>query len=297
MSKNNPSVSVIITCYNYAEFVEEAVQSVLSQTYENIKLIIIDDGSTDDSLKIISKYKKQATIISRENRGIVYTRNEAIKIAVGDFICFLDADDYFDPDYIEKIVRLAKKSGADVVFPNWHVFGDKEYYTDFKEFDLQLLVRQEIHCTSESLIRRSSIGSHRFESKKVAEDWDFFLGMALDGRKFKLAKGSYINYRVRHNTRGAARPYWEDMYYFCDILSKWSTKYPGKINAFDLPIYRGSESDKLVREKETVITAQERNIVDLQARITAIQHSWSYRAGRALTKPLRKINRLLGLKV
>lgn len=290
-------MSIIITCYNYAEYVEAAIQSALKQTYKNIELIIIDDGSTDGSADVIRKHKESARIVSRENKGIVYTRNEALRIAKGDYICFLDADDYFDRDYIENTVKLAEETGADVVFPNWHVFGDKEYKTDFAEFDVQRLIRQEIHCTSESLVRKSAIGHHRFESEQVAEDWDFFLGLALDGRKFKLARNIYINYRVRQNTRGTTRSYWDDMHHFCAILLKWSKKYPDQVNPSDLPVFAGKSSSEYlnntITEKNRIIDEQAKTIDSIQESISKIKKSFSYRIGLILTAPFRVLHRLI----
>ncbi len=301
--KHEPTVSVIITCYNYAEYVAEAIESVLTQTYKNIEFIIIDDGSTDNSLKVINGYKDQATIVSRKNKGIVYTRNQALQLAHGEYVCFLDADDYFNKDYIANSVKVAEKYSADVVYPNWHIFGDNDFLKDFSEFDVQKLIRQEIHCTAESLFRRSSIGDHRFESEAVAEDWDFFLGLALDGRKFKLAKGVYINYRMRKNTRGSSRSYWEDMYHFCDILTKWSKKFPSKVNPFDLPITVGSreskrvdDMDKLLKEKDKIIEsientnkAKEAEINRLSMEITSIKSTKAYIFAEKLSEIRSKI--------
>lgn len=318
--KHTLNVSVVITCYNYAEYVEEAIESILAQTHNNINLIIIDDGSTDNSLEVIKKYQHndKVEVVSRKNKGIVYTRNEALKLSKGEFIFFLDADDFFDNDYIEKMVDIAQEYNADVVYPNWRVFGDEQYEKKFPEFDLQRLVRQEIHCTSESLIRRSAIGNHKFESEKVAEDWDFFLGMALDSRKFKLAAGCYINYRVRKGGRGTASPYWDDMYHFYKILQKWNKRYPGRIKPEDLPIYAGRlrddhisalndiihEKDQGINEARAALASQELTIGNLNqelqllhAELQEIKDSRSYKAGKILQKPIAHVRNVkMGIK-
>ena len=301
-------VSVVITNYNYAQYVGEAIESILGQTYKNIELVVIDDGSTDNSLDVISKYKDKLHIIRRENKGIVYTRNQALRVAKGEYMFFLDADDYFNNDYIEKMVAVATKSGADIVYPNWNVFGDKKYTKEFPEFDIQKLIRQEIHCTSESLIRLSAIGDHKFESKAVAEDWDFFLGLALDGREFKLAKDCYINYRVREGGRGTMHPYWDDMYHFYEILKKWSEHYPAIVNPVDLPVYAGklrddhiasqnniiAEKDEIIQDRDTtiaqkdeVIRSQSKELANLTRKIEALKKPWRP-AYRKMTGVLRK---------
>jgi glycosyltransferase involved in cell wall biosynthesis len=307
MTTKLPPVSIVITCYNYAEYVEEAIQSVLAQTYKNIQLIIIDDGSSDNSLEIIERYKDadNVTIITRKNEGIVHTRNQGLKVATGKYLFFLDADDFFSENYIAKMVAIAEEFGADVVYPNWHVFGDQEYTKEFSDFDVQKLIRQEIHCTSESLVRLSSIGDHKFTSEKVAEDWDFFLGLALDGRKFKLAKNCHINYRVRSNTRGTAHPYWEDMYAFYDILKKWAKKYPDIVNPVDLPVYAGKIRDDhiasqnaVIKEKDDYIQGHNEQFEQKDAHIQTLQNelhdvysSHAYKIGHAVAAPYRALKK------
>ena len=309
---NKPTVTVVITCYNYVEYVGEAIQSVLSQTYDNIDLLVIDDGSTDDSLDIINKYQShdRVRIISRANKGIVYTRNEALRQVKSDFICFLDADDYFDESYVSDMVAVAESTGADVTYPNWRIFGDDNYTMTFSEFDVQKLIRQEIHCTSESLMRRASLGGHIFQSEEVAEDWDFFLGLALDGRKFKLAKNCFINYRVRKGTRGAQRTYWEDMYYFCEILKKWNKRYPRQVNPFDLPIYAGRMRDEHIESQQSIIRhkdekleeydyrlkQQTKDMQTLKDELRVLRGSLSYRLGRTFTGPFRALKHIFSTR-
>lgn len=238
MKKNKlyPLISVIITDYNYGQYVAQAIDSVLTQTYPNIELIIINDGSTDDSDSIIrkaiaKKTKHEIKYIHRKNKGIVITRNEGIKLAKGKYFCFLDADDYFNPDFVENNYSVAVKYDADVVFTNWHYTGEWLGLpdTNFQEFDPKLLQLQKIHCHPASLVKKSAIKDHRFEVEEVAEDWDFFLGLSLDGLKFKLAKNNYLNYRIRKGTRGSKNTPEEDTKYFVEILSKYKKKYGDKV--------------------------------------------------------------------
>ena len=295
-----PLVSVIITCYNYGEYVSGAIESILVQTYSNIELIVINDGSSDNSLEVINQYKSNAKIINRENKGIVYTRNEGIAKSKGEYVVFLDADDFFDKNYIQDMVKIAEKTCADVVYPNWHVFGDQEYRTDFAEFDIQKLIKQELHCTAESLIRRSTTVGHKFESVAIAEDWDYFLGLALAGKKIVLAPDSYINYRVRTGTRATTKTLWENMYDFCAILEKWQQKYPKIVNHLDLPIGCGMQRDGQIEELKTKVLQAERiieknnqdaqhmrrEIEQLDIDITNIYKSRKYRLGKAILSPI-----------
>ncbi len=210
----------------------EAIDSVMAQTYPNIELIIINDGSTDNSDTVIKKkineYKdKNIRYVTRSNKGVVYTRNQGLKLAKGEYISYLDADDFFNPDYISKSYSIAKRFKADVVYPNWHFVGEwlGRPDTSFPEFSLEGLQLQLLHITPESLIRKSAIGSRRFEVEHVAEDWDFFIGMSLDGKKFKLAPNNTINYRIRKGTRGSKNDPKEDTKYFVEILEKYRAQY------------------------------------------------------------------------
>lgn len=300
-----PLVSVVITCYNYADYVEQAIKSILQQTYKNIELIIIDDGSTDKSLDIITKYRDSAKIVSRKNKGIVYTRNEAIQLAKGRYLCFLDADDYFDQDFIGNMVDIAEQTKADVVYPNWRIFGDRDEKIKFPEFDVQKLIKHEIHCTAESLIRVEAIGDSRFENEVVAEDWDFFLGLALKGKRFVSAKNCFINYRIRQNTRGSSRNYWDDMRYFYEILHKWQKKYPKVVNPIDLPLAVGQKRDEFIDEQKKLIdslqatvdtlkketTLQRQSIIDLNNAIKNIQEPKAYQLSTKLSAIKHRIKK------
>ncbi len=94
MAKENPLISVIIPTYNRANFLGEAIESVLSQTYKNLEVIIIDDGSTDDTRQLIEKYTdKRIIYLYQEHGGTSAARNKGIQEAKGEYIAFLDSDD------------------------------------------------------------------------------------------------------------------------------------------------------------------------------------------------------------
>lgn len=153
-------VTVYITNYNYGRFISEAIDSVLNQSYPNIELIVIDDGSTDNSKGIINQYKEEYgfKVIFQENKGLNATNNVAINHSKGDYIIRLDADDYFDKRAIEELVsKMESEPNIGLVFPDY-------YYVDTKgeiiakqvrhDFDNDVhLLDQEAHgaCT---LIRK-----------------------------------------------------------------------------------------------------------------------------------------------
>ena len=100
----NPLVSVIITNYNYAAFLKQSIDSVLSQTYQNFELIVVDDGSIDQSREIIHAYGDRLVPILQANAGMGASRSAGLARSQGEIICFLDADDYFHPDKLAKVV-------------------------------------------------------------------------------------------------------------------------------------------------------------------------------------------------
>lgn len=98
-------VSIIIPCYNIAPYIHECVDSILKQTYPHFELLLLDDGSTDATLELCKAYANKdhrIKVFTHENKGVSYTRNRGIKEAKGEFIMFVDGDDYLEKDYIEK---------------------------------------------------------------------------------------------------------------------------------------------------------------------------------------------------
>ena len=112
IKKNEPFVSVVLDNYNYEKFLSEAIESVLSQTYKNYEIILVDDGSQDDSREIIEQYAARYPVIFpvfKQNGGQMSAFNEAFAKSKGDILAFLDSDDYWYPDKLEKIVAMHKK--------------------------------------------------------------------------------------------------------------------------------------------------------------------------------------------
>ncbi len=101
----NPKVSVIIPNYNYSQYIGEAVGSALSQTYKNIEVIVVDDGSKDNSLEILENFAGRIKIIKQQNAGVSAARNSGVENSDGEFIAFLDADDVWLPEKIEKQIN------------------------------------------------------------------------------------------------------------------------------------------------------------------------------------------------
>lgn len=114
---NDVLVSVIIPVYNVEKYIDKCINSVLNQSYRNIEIILIDDGSTDSSGEICEEYAQKDNriiVIHKQNEGVSTARNTGMSIAKGDYICFSDADDYLMPDYVEYLLNIALLHKVDI---------------------------------------------------------------------------------------------------------------------------------------------------------------------------------------
>ncbi len=116
---SSPLVSVIIPCFNGQEYVGEAIQSALDQTYANKEIIVVDDGSTDGSLAVIQSFGEKIRWVTGPNRGGAAARNRCLELAQGALIQFLDADDVLDPRKLEEQVPVSERNPSDIVYSDW----------------------------------------------------------------------------------------------------------------------------------------------------------------------------------
>lgn len=119
-----PKISIIIPVYNGEEYIERCLDSISKQSYENIEIIIINDGSTDNTQLICDGYLEKecrARVVSKENEGVSVARNAGLDLAVGDYIYFADADDYVLQDGLKELVNRASETAADIVVAGYHV--------------------------------------------------------------------------------------------------------------------------------------------------------------------------------
>lgn len=119
--EKEPLVSVIVAVYNTGAYVGKCIKSICNQTYHNLQIIVVNDGSTDDSLRIIKKYKDiddRIIIISKENEGLGFCRRDGLKLADGEYVVFVDSDDYLLHTAIEDLVGISEKYQVDSVIGN-----------------------------------------------------------------------------------------------------------------------------------------------------------------------------------
>jgi glycosyltransferase involved in cell wall biosynthesis len=110
-------------CFNAARFVAEAVESVLNQTFGDVELIVVDDGSTDDSLSILKGFGSRISVLTQDRRGPYPARNAGLRLASGEFVAFLDADDWWDRETLSKLYDALVKKGAELSYCGWQNVG------------------------------------------------------------------------------------------------------------------------------------------------------------------------------
>lgn len=201
-------VSVVIPVYNHETFIAEAIESVLQQSYPNLQIIVVDDGSTDGTKDVLEKFKGKIELISQANAGLPAARNAGIRRATGEFIAFLDSDDVFLPEKIEKQLRVFEENpevgmvhtGASVVRPNetgwevWYDYWPPTYAT--REEQIDELLKWNYMVVSTVMVRRelfSQVGLFN-ESLRYAEDYEMWLRL-LTCCSIGVVPDIFIHYR------------------------------------------------------------------------------------------------------
>lgn len=203
---DQPLVSVVLPVFNASEFLEESLRSILNQTYKNLEIIIIDDGSTDDSTEIVKRFTDPRIRFFRhdKNQGLIPTLNEGFEMARGKYIARMDADDVALPHRIEKQVKFMEEHPEVGLLGSWtENFGAQKsitkYPAGYDENDWQMLYRCSF--AHPSLILRSDVikKHHLYFDKEFihAEDYDFAARLSQHSRLSNLPE-VLLKYRV-HN--------------------------------------------------------------------------------------------------
>jgi glycosyltransferase involved in cell wall biosynthesis len=213
-----PRVTVLIPCYNLGAYLNDAVESVLAQTYQDFEILIVDDGSTDaETVRLFDGYVRPKTTVYRTpNRKLAAARNFLIERARGEYLCALDADDKLHPEYLEKTVAaLDRNPILGFVSTRLQTFGaDTRAWPDDTRCDLvTLLCDDPVHCAA--LARRSAVlavgGYDERMPDQGNEDWDLWISLVEAGHPGIILDDILFFYRRRPGsmcdecTRGAVQ--------------------------------------------------------------------------------------------
>jgi cellulose synthase/poly-beta-1,6-N-acetylglucosamine synthase-like glycosyltransferase len=206
MNADSPIVSVIMPCYNQGQYLDEAVESVLAQTYQNFEIIVINDGSTDaETIQMLRHYEKpQVKIIHTENRGPSVARNTGIEHACGQYILPLDADDRIGKAYLESAVAVLEADpNVGIVYSEVEFFGTITGKWALPDFQLpEILLANRIF--NSSMYRRvdwEKVGGYRENMVYCWEDYDFWLALIELGRRVVRLPEIFYFYRQVPNSR------------------------------------------------------------------------------------------------
>ena len=196
-------VSIVITCFNYGQYVSAAVESALGQSVKPKEVIVIDDGSTDDSIQVVSRFGDRVQLFTKPNTGVVDTKNMGLDFAVGRWVIFLDADDVLDRTYVEKTTSAAIHYGADLVYTDLNFFGAQSGRVSSRRYSRLALARNNyIHNSAlmeRTLVRR--VGGYKTAMSAGFEDWELYITLAEHGARGRRVAEPLLLYR-RHAEAG-----------------------------------------------------------------------------------------------
>jgi len=204
MSSNHPKVSVVIPCYNDKDYIQEAVHSVLNQTFQDFEIIIVDDGSNEATKEVLANIKNEKVqIITQRNQGSSRARNNGIKAASAPYILILDGDDTVDALFLEKAVAILDVN---------HILGAVSSYCNLFIKNHQVVQKHlpkgggivnflfDNNSVSFALIRKKcweEIGGYDEQMKNGFEDWEFWIAMTKRDWNIYIIPEFLFNYRQK----------------------------------------------------------------------------------------------------
>ena len=225
-------ITVIIPVYNAERNIERCVNSVLPQLTKQDELLLINDGSSDNSLTIlrnIEKKHKIVRVIDKKNQGVAITRNRGIKEALGQYICFIDNDDYIDSDYIETFYQAIEDSGCDLVMGGYKRVTDQKILFSINGIDTQWFQLMVVAPWAK-IYRREFIVENKIEFLDYGIGEDIYFNFQIYAKTNKIQKISYNGYNWWFNEKSISNTSQKgfneqiDMRYLLDNLLKISGK-------------------------------------------------------------------------
>lgn len=207
-------VSVIVPVYNSEQYISQCLDSILSQTYRNIEIILVDDGSSDKSGAICDKYEKidnRIRVFHKINGGASTARNLGLDMADGEYVMFVDSDDYIDEDMVTALYKAINSADVDIVGSYFKYLNGRAVAKDsrnhYKKIELtssdalRMLLLRKIDCSPcLKLYRRSIIGNLRFPEGVTNEDFVFLFRLYNNVRGISFVPVAYYYYRYNPNS-------------------------------------------------------------------------------------------------
>lgn len=203
-------ISIVMPAYNCEKFVKEAINSVINQTYRNWELLVIDDGSVDNTFQIIENMGKKDPRIkplkNEKNMGVSATRNRGIDLALGNWIAFLDSDDMWDSSKLEKQLKVANKYSAEFIFTGASYINENgEMYKAIFEIpeiiNYEKLRFQNIISCSSVLVRKKYFNDIKMENDDMHEDYAVWLRILKLGILAYGVNEPLLIYRISKNSK------------------------------------------------------------------------------------------------
>jgi glycosyltransferase involved in cell wall biosynthesis len=267
-------VSIVIPCYNQGQYVDEAVDSMLNQTFQDIEIVVVNDGSTDTlTIKKLQHYDKpKTTVLHTNNQGLPHARNNGIKESIGEYILPLDADDYFAPTFLEKAVDvLNAHPEVGIVTCGMQCFGISQKRHLPKGGDVTNFLGQNNACVA-SMFRRvcwEQAGGYN-ETPKGYEDWNLWLGMTKRGWLAHVIPEYLFYYRRRPDS----------------MIRESDAIKPELIKQLV-----NNHRELFEQYVDEVVSQKEQKIFALKQVKQMVLESNSYRLGQLLSAPFRMIAR------
>ena len=211
-----PTVSVIMPAYNVAAFIGEALQSVLSQTFTDYEVIVVNDGSpdTEELERVLQPFQSRIRYLKQENRGVSAARNAGIRAARGSFVAHLDPDDAWEPEYLAaQLAVLNADPSIDVLYPDALIFGDApeaglrymQWCASEGEVTVENLFKGKCHVMCSVTARREALLRAGLfdEDLRCAEDFDLWLRLMKSGGRISYHRRVLVRYRRRASSHTA----------------------------------------------------------------------------------------------
>jgi len=204
------TISIVIPSFNQGEYLEDAIESCYNQTVQPLEILVVDDGSTDDSLEIAQRYEfkefpgveSPVRVISQVNKGLSSARNTGIMNAKGDYILFLDADDKLKENAVAVILKTIQDTNADVIAPSFQEFGKSErtiILSPFSLDDLKVANRLGYFCA----IKRSVLlecGGYSPKMRWGYEDYHLWFDLWRRSKLIAVIQEPLVMYRVKERS-------------------------------------------------------------------------------------------------